>query len=219
MLFAAGRGERLRPLTDTLPKPLLSVYGRPLIDWHLLKLSQAGILDVVINVSYLSEKIMTHVGSGARFGLNVHYSLEPEALESGGGLATAAPFLGTGPIAVVSADIFSDIDYNALVHIGASLERNRAHWWLVAQRAGAPGGEFSLRGERVIPANDEAMTLASIGLIHSALLQDWPRHQKFRLLPHYQHWVANGWVTGTVHDGTWENVTSSLDLARLQQPY
>jgi N-acetyl-alpha-D-muramate 1-phosphate uridylyltransferase len=219
MVFAAGRGERLRPLTDTLPKPLLCVYGKPLIDWHLLKLRHAGILDVVINVSYLSEKIMNHVGSGARFGLNVNYSFEPEALESGGGLATAAPLLGSGPIALVSADIFSDIDYSALPRVGATLEHNRAHWWFVAQRPGAPGGEFSLHNDRVIPANDDAMTLASIGLVHSSLLQDWPRQQKFKLLPYYQNWVANGWVSGSVHAGTWENVTSPLDLARLQQTY
>jgi N-acetyl-alpha-D-muramate 1-phosphate uridylyltransferase len=220
MLFAAGRGERLRPLTDGLPKPLLSVFGKPLIDWHLEKLCAAGILDVVINVSYLAEKIIAHVGDGAGYGLRVRYSHEPTPLEAGGGLATAVPLLGDGPIAVVSADIFSDLDYAKLNTCGADLTKSnakrRAHWWLVPPRAGEPGGEFSLQEGRVISPNSQPLTLASIGVLHTSLLADWPRNQVFKLLPHYQAWVANDWVGGTLHTGQWENVTSALDLARLQ---
>jgi N-acetyl-alpha-D-muramate 1-phosphate uridylyltransferase len=216
MLFAAGRGERLRPLTDSLPKPLLSVYGKPLIDWHLEKLSAAGIVDVVVNVSYLAEKIIAHVGDGARFGVRVRYSHEPVALEAGGGLGTAASLLGEGAIAVVSADIFSDIDYQKLVNYGAKLPENRAHWWFVTPRADSPGGEFSLKNELVVAPDNQPLTLTSIGLIHSSLLRDWPVGEKFKLLPHYQNWVARGWVTGSLHTGQWENVTSPLDLLRLQ---
>jgi N-acetyl-alpha-D-muramate 1-phosphate uridylyltransferase len=216
MLFAAGRGERLRPLTDQLPKPLLSVYGRPLIDWHLSKLAQAGITDVVINVSYLAEKVMAHVGDGARYGVRVQYSVESQALEAGGGLATAAPLLGEGVVAILSADIYSDLDYRALTACAAQLDNGRAHWWFVPATAGAPGGEFSLQGDRVVAPDAHALTLASIGVAHSSLFSDWPRGEKFKLLPHYQAWVERGWVTGTMHRGAWENVTSALDLARLQ---
>jgi N-acetyl-alpha-D-muramate 1-phosphate uridylyltransferase len=216
MVFAAGRGERLRPLTDSLPKPLLEVYGKPLIDWHLEKLSAAGIVDVVVNVSHLAEKIITHVGDGARFGLSVRYSHEAVALEAGGGLATAAPMLEDGAIAVVSADIYSTIDYGMLATCGATLPENRAHWWFVEPRADAPGGEFSLNNAQVIAPDHHPLTLASIGVIHSSLLRGWPVGEKFKLLPYYQQWVARGWVTGSLHTGQWENVTSPLDLLRLQ---
>jgi N-acetyl-alpha-D-muramate 1-phosphate uridylyltransferase len=220
MLFAAGRGERLRPATDALPKPLLSVHGKPLIDWHLENFCAAGIIDVVINVSYLAEKIIAHVGDGARYGLRVRYSREIAPLEAGGGLATAAPLLGDGPIAVVSADIFSDLDYGQLYTCGADLIKTngklRAHWWLVPPRAGEPGGEFSLDAGRVVLPNHQPLTLASIGVIDASLIADWPRNQAFKLLPHYQSWVANGWVSGTLFTGRWENVTSAIDLARLQ---
>jgi N-acetyl-alpha-D-muramate 1-phosphate uridylyltransferase len=216
MLFAAGRGERLRPHTDTLPKPLLSVYGKPLIDWHLEKLCAAGILDVVVNVSHLAEKIIAHVGDGTRFGVRVKYSHEALALEAGGGLATAASLLGDGAIAVVSADIYSDIDYHTLVTCGAKLPENRAHWWFVEPRADTPGGEFSLRNQQVIAPNHHPLTLANIGVLHSSLLSGWPVGEKFKLLPHYQQWVARDWVTGALHIGQWENVTSALDLLRLQ---
>lgn len=216
MIFAAGRGERLRPLTDSMPKPLLEVYGKPLIDWHLEKLSAAGILDVVVNVSHLAEKIIAHVGDGARFGLSVRYSREVVALEAGGGLATAAPMLGDGAIALVSADIYSMIDYGMLAACGAKLPENRAHWWFVAPRADAPGREFSLNNTRVIAPDHHPLTLASIGVIHSSLLRSWPVGEKFKLLPYYQQWVARDWVTGSLHTGQWENVTSPLDLLRLQ---
>lgn len=217
MIFAAGRGARMRPLTDLTPKPLLPVYGKPLIDWHLEKLARAEIRRVVINVNHLADKIVEHIGDGTRYGVAVTYSYEPVPLEAGGGLATAAGALGDGPIAVISADIFTDLDYGLLRTYGATLPRDRAHWWFAPPHKNAPGREFSLRADGVVTLPDEhALTLANIGVMHTSLIADWPRQRAFKLLPHYQAWVRKGWVTGTVIPGQWENVTTVADIERLR---
>jgi MurNAc alpha-1-phosphate uridylyltransferase len=216
MIFAAGRGARMRPLTDATPKPLLPVFGKPLLQWHLEKLAAAKIVDVVINVSYLAQQIMDYVGDGSQFGVRAQFSVEPIALEAGGGLATAAPLLGNGAIVVISSDVYSDLDYALFRTYGATLASDRAHWWFAPQHANAPGREFSLRNGRVFPPGDDAQTLANVGLVHSSLIADWPRGKAFKLLPHYQAWVGNGWVTGSHIEGRWENVTDPLDLERLR---
>jgi N-acetyl-alpha-D-muramate 1-phosphate uridylyltransferase len=216
MVFAAGRGERLRPLTDHTPKPLLPVYGKPLLDWHLEKLAAAGMTDVVINVSHLADKIIEHVGNGKRFGLNVQYSIEPIALEAGGGLATAAPMLGDGVIAMMSADIYSTLDYSHFHTYAADFGRNRAHWWFAPPHQNALGREFMLNeGHVQLAEGQNAHTWASIALIHSSLIANWPRGEKFKLLGHFEQWVRHGWVTGSFIDGQWENVTTAEDLQRL----
>lgn len=216
LILAAGRGERLRPLTDAVPKPLLEIHGVPLIDRHLHKLCAVGIVDIVINVSYRAQQIMDHVGDGTRFGVRVRYSHEPLALESGGGLATAAPLLGDGPIAIVSADLFSNIHYAALTTYGATLQPHRAHMWFVPPRPDAPGREFSVDANGTVIEKDEsAVTYAGVILLHSTLLIPMPRGQKYPLLPHLTQWVSARWVSGEIHHGIWDNVTSVQDIVRL----
>ncbi len=206
----------MRPLTDDTPKPLLKVRGKALIDWHLEKCVASGITEIVINTSYLADKITAHVGDGSRFGARIQYSHEPQALESGGGLGTAAPLLGDGYAAIISADIFCDIDFSLFRTFGADLPAQSAFFWFVQPRPDAPGREFSLSGDgRVIPPNDNPLTLANIGLIHTSLLQSWPRGVKYTLMPSYQSWVKRGIVHGRIHTGLWENITSPSDLTRL----
>jgi hypothetical protein len=119
MILAAGRGERMRPLTDTLPKPLLPAGGRPLIAWHLAKLAAAGVRDVVVNHAHLGHLIESTLGDGSAFGLRLHYSPEAEALETAGGIANALPLLGDAPFVVVNGDVFTDFPYDALVRAAA----------------------------------------------------------------------------------------------------
>jgi len=114
MILAAGRGERMRPLTDSTPKVMLEVAGRPLIEWHLDKLRQAGVERVVINHAWLGEQIARHLGDGARFGVEILYSAEKEALESAGGIANALPLIGEHPFMVVNGDVFTDLDFATL---------------------------------------------------------------------------------------------------------
>src|SRR5580704_3223808 len=141
MLLAAGRGERMRPLTDALPKPLLSVGGRPLIGWHLQALARAGIRDVVVNLSWLGEKLRAALGDGAAFGVSIRYSEEgPVALETGGGIFRALPLLGPDPFLVVSGDIWTDIDFG-----GVRLEPGAlAHLVLVENPPHHLRGDFAL---------------------------------------------------------------------------
>jgi N-acetyl-alpha-D-muramate 1-phosphate uridylyltransferase len=218
MILAAGRGERMRPLTDVNPKPLLVVRGKPLIDWHLEKLAAAGFSQVVINVSHLADRIVAHVGTGARYGLTVYFSHEPEALESGGGVAWAAPLLragGDGPFALISADVFSEMDYASLVPQATALTHHAAHLWLVVPKPNQPGREFSLRDGQVHIDSENALTWASIAVLHSSYLENMPRGQKFKLMPYFQNWIAQGRMSGEIFSGAWENVTSAEDIVRL----
>lgn len=205
----------MHPLTETTPKPLLEVKGKPLIGWHLEKLARAQFTHVVINVSHLAQQIVDYVGDGTRYGLEVRYSHERIALEAGGGLATASPLLADGVIAVISADVYSDLDYRVFRTYGATLAPNRAHWWFAPARLNAPGREFSLRNGRVYMPGEDAQSLANLGLMHTSLFRDWPAGEKFKLLPYYQEWVRKGWVTGEHVPGQWENVTTPFDLDRL----
>ena len=147
MILAAGRGERMRPLTDTLPKPLLEVGGKPLIEWHVEKLAAAGFTHIVINHAHLGALIEDALGDGARFGVRIDYSPEAVALETAGGIAQALTLLGAAPFAVVNADVFSDFDYARLaVAARTLLARDRiAHLILVANPAHHRDGDFALQ--------------------------------------------------------------------------
>jgi N-acetyl-alpha-D-muramate 1-phosphate uridylyltransferase len=221
MIMAAGRGVRMQPLTDTTPKPLLQVAGKALIDWHLEKLKVAGFSDVVINVSHLAEQIVAHVGDGARFGLRVHYSVEAAPLETGGGIATASPLLGDGWFALISADVFSDIDYRVLAARGAALRGHEGHLELVPRRNGLIG-EYRLEGNRarmVGDANEQGarFTWASIGAFRVAAFADLPKNTPFVLLPHYKRWCAEGLLTAHVHQGQWENLGTVAEFNDLNR--
>ncbi|MBL8510229.1 MAG: nucleotidyltransferase family protein [Betaproteobacteria bacterium] len=217
MILAAGRGNRMRPLTDTTPKPLLTVQGKPLIDWHLEKLAAAGFTDVVINVSYLAEQITHHVGNGTRYGLNVQWSPEPIALETGGGIATASPMLGDDWFALISADIYTDLDYHQLAALGQRLGPDQANLLLVPHRTGL-AGEYILDQGQVQPANHDSTTRyawASLGVFQTSLFHNLPRGQPFVLMPSFKQWMAARRLIGTVFNGQWENLSTPDELATL----
>jgi N-acetyl-alpha-D-muramate 1-phosphate uridylyltransferase len=217
MILAAGRGERMRPLTDALPKPLVVVRGAPLIEHHINKLVAIGIERIIINASYLADVLRSRLGSGSRFGCELIYSVEPVPLESGGGVATASVHFRSKVVALVSADIYSDFDYRRLLHPALAIEKaqTKAHFVMVPAIAGAPGGEFALDADGRISLGTPRHTLASIGLVSTAQCQALPRGQPFALLPSYQQWVRERAVTGEMHHGLRVNVTSFSDVETL----
>lgn len=217
MILAAGRGERMRPLTDRLPKPLVVVRGAPLIEHHIRKLVAIGVKRIVINASYLADVLMSALGDGSRFGCELIYSLESEPLESGGGVATASRHFQSKVILLVSADIYSDFDYARLVQPADAIEKaqTKAHFVMVPLVAGVPGGEFALETDGYVSLAKPRLTLASIGLLSVAECQTWPRGHRFALLPAYQRWVRERAVTGEMHHGQRVNVTSFADVEAL----
>ena len=217
MILAAGRGERMRPLTDRLPKPLVVVRGAPLIEHHIRKLTAIGIRRIVINASYLADVLMAHLGNGARFGCELIYSLEAEPLESGGGVATACRLFQSKVMVLVSADIYSDFDYARLLPPAAAIGKaqTKAHFVMVPSVAGVPGGEFALAADGFVSLGKPRLTLASIGLLSVLECQTWPREQRFALLPTYQQWVREHAVTGEMHHGQRVNVTAFADVEAL----
>jgi len=211
MVLAAGRGERLRPLTDSTPKPMLLVRGQPLIHWHLAALARAGVREVVINLAWLGEAIRAGVGKGERFGLTVHYSQEPPgALEAGGGIHQALPLLGDAPFLVVNSDTYTDIDF-ARLRIGTGA---LAHLVLVPNPDHHPRGDFALQDGEVRDAPEPRLTYAGIGIYRPGL---FARCQpgRFPLLPLLQAAIAERRLTGERYDGRWVDVGSAQRLAAL----
>ncbi|SEP13225.1 N-acetylmuramate alpha-1-phosphate uridylyltransferase MurU [Aquisalimonas asiatica] len=211
MILAAGRGERMRPLTDHTPKPLLPVAGRPLIDWHLQRLADAGVSEVVINLAWLGEQIAEHVGDGSRWGLRVRYSREGDAaLETGGGIARALPWLGNAPFLVVNGDVWCDYDPAPLLQPMDGL----AHLVLVPNPAHNPEGDFGLVRGRVVTGGGERLTFSGIGVYAPALFDGHPGGA-FRLAPLLREAAEQGRVSGTRHDGLWCDVGTPERLEAL----
>ena len=212
MVLAAGRGERMRPLTDNVPKPLLTVGGKPLIVYHLEKLSRLGIKQVVINLAWLGGQIRAALGDGARWGLQIHYSDEGEqALETGGGIFQALPLLGAQPFLVVNADVFTEFDFGTLQIARESL----AQLVLVANPMHHPRGDFALINGRVQEQGGARWTYSGIGLYRPELFAGCSPG-KFPLLPLLRRAIAGGRLHGQVFDGTWSDVGSVERLAALQ---
>lgn len=211
MLLAAGRGERLRPLTDSTPKPLLQVRGRPLIAWHLAALARAGVAEVVVNLSWLGEQIRASVGDGSAFGLAVRYSEEPPgALEAGGGIHQALPLLGDAPFLVVNADIHTDFDFATLRLAPPDL----AQLVLVPNPQQHPRGDFSLAGGRVGREAAPRYTYSGIGIYHPDMFAGCAPG-RFPLLPLLERAIAAGRLGGEVHPGSWTDVGTPQRLAAL----
>jgi N-acetyl-alpha-D-muramate 1-phosphate uridylyltransferase len=220
MILAAGRGERMRPLTDATPKPLLKVAGKCLIDYHLEKFARAGIRDVVINVSWLAEQIIAHVADGARFGVRVHWSYEAVPLETGGGVATAIELLGNGPFVVICADVYTEFDYAKLHAMAASLDGHIGANLLLVPRQTSLVGEYQLDGQRLYPAAsgsaiEATYTWASLGVFRTELFNALPQKQPFRLMPHFIEWMAASLMTGELYRGLWENLGDAQQLDEL----
>ena len=220
MLLAAGRGERMRPLTDTVPKPLLEVGGKPLIVWQIERLVRAGFTDLVINVSYRGDQIVDALGDGARFGASIRYSREPEPMETAGGIAHALPLLGEGSVIVAAADVYAELDYRRLA---ARLDDDDAgggvHLVLVPNPPFRPQGDYTLalgpQPARVGLEGSPRWTWSGIGVFPVALLREIPLGRKLALLPFFADWIGRGLVRGEVYRGPWDNLGTPEQLARL----
>jgi N-acetyl-alpha-D-muramate 1-phosphate uridylyltransferase len=212
MLLAAGRGERMRPLTDELPKPLLPVRGKPLIVHHLERLATCGVHEVVINVAWLGERIRAALGDGSAFGLSIRYSEEgAQALETGGGIFQALPWLGSDPFLVVNGDVFTDFDFGAL----SIASEAWAHLVLVPNPLQHPQGDFGLDDGRVVETGSARWTYSGIGL-YRAQLFDGCQPGRFPLLPLLRRAIAAGRLSGEIYRGAWSDVGTVERLAALQ---
>ena len=218
MILAAGRGERMRPLSDVTPKPLLEAGGKPLVAWQIERLVAAGFSEIVINVAHRAEAIEAALGDGSRFGATIRYSREPEPLDVAGGIATALPLLDSGVALVVSGDLYTDYDYASLAGrakaFASSTAPPHAHMVMVTNPAYHPGGDFALR-DGYLSLEGRRLTFGNIALYRTALFRELPRGQKLPILPLYLDWIARGWVSGEHYSGTWANVGTPADLEQL----
>ena len=213
MILAAGRGERMRPLTLVRPKPLLEAGGAPLIVHHLRALVRAGFEDVVVNLSWLGVQIREALGDGSRHGLRIHYSEEgPEPLETGGGIFRALPLLGAGPFLVLNGDTWSDIPYGDLRERLAA--RDLAHLVLVPNPAHNDRGDFVLDNGRIVETAGERLTFSGVG-IYRAELFDGCRDGVFKLAPLLRAAARDGRASGEVHTGAWLDIGTPERLAEL----
>ncbi|RFA31276.1 mannose-1-phosphate guanylyltransferase [Alkalilimnicola ehrlichii] len=213
MILAAGRGERMRPLTDRMPKPLLPVAGRPLIVHHIEALKAAGIRDIVINTAWLGERITEALGDGAAFGVRLAYSDEgSQALETGGGIFKALPLLGDEPFIVVNGDVWTDFSFESLPEVPTGV----AHLVLVDNPSHHPEGDFRLQAGRVVEDQGERFTFSGIGVYRPQLFADC-RPGAFRLAPLLRAAIARGDVTGEHHGGHWIDVGTPARLAALDR--
>ncbi|HEY0199366.1 MAG TPA: nucleotidyltransferase family protein [Rhodanobacter sp.] len=226
LIFAAGLGERMRPLTDRTPKPLLPVGGKPLIVWHLEKLAAAGVHYVVINTSHLAEQFPDTLGDGSRWGLRIRYAYEgPMPLETGGGMLNALPLLGTEPFIAVNGDIWTDADFAAL----PDAPRGLAHLLLVDNPAQHPGGDFVLDGEGTVHDHGEPrLTFSGVGMYRREVLEGWRNAigeadgadhvpARFRLVPLLRAAMERRLVSGTHHYGKWTDVGTPERLDALNR--
>lgn len=213
MILAAGRGERLRPQTDQLPKALVAVAGRALIAWQLERLARAGFREVVINVSWLGAAIEAHLGNGRAFGVSIAYSREAEPLESAGGIAQARALLGAAPFALVNADIWCDYELARLRR--HDLGRDLAHLVLTANPPHHPAGDFTLRAGRAGNAPTPRYTYTGISLIDPALVAPVTAGAKASLAPLLRAAADAGRLSGELHEGTWRDAGTAARVAEL----
>ena len=213
-ILAAGRGERMRPLTDHTPKPLLPAGGKPLIVWHLERLAAAGFKEIVVNHAHLGSQIEAALGDGAQWGLHIQYSPEPPgALETAGGIAAALPLLGKEPFLVVNGDVYCDIDFGRFLKSTAD-----AHLVMVPNPAHHNGGDFSLDGARVVYANGEqTFTYSGIAVFTPAFFAGVKPGSIMKLRPLLDAAIAAGTLTGERHTGRWVDVGTPQRLAELDQ--
>jgi len=224
LVLAAGLGERMRPLTNTTPKPLLPAGGKPLIAWHLEKFAAMGIRDVVVNTSWLAPRFPEVLGDGERWGVRLHYSYEgPVPLETGGGMLRALPLLGDAPFLAVNGDVWTDFDFALLPHA----PRGVAHLAMVDNPPQHPQGDFALLEDgRVVDGGAPRFTFAGIGVYRPELFDDWRSiigdapganedPPRFRTPPLLRAAMARGAVDGTHHRGRWTDVGTPERLAEL----
>jgi MurNAc alpha-1-phosphate uridylyltransferase len=218
LILAAGRGERLRPLTDTIPKPLLEVGGRSLIDWQVERLVSAGFTDLVVNHAHLGAMIEASLGDGRRFGARIRYSPESPALETAGGIAKALELLAGEPFVTVSGDIHTEFDYATLREPMDAVARDPAsrpiHLVLVDNPPWHAQGDMGLREGRVTREGAK-LTYGNIAVFHPAIFRDIAQGTRLKLFPWLYGFVDEGRVTGEHYRGPWDNVGTAAQLAAL----
>jgi N-acetyl-alpha-D-muramate 1-phosphate uridylyltransferase len=211
MVLAAGRGERMRPITDILPKPLVPVADKPLIGYHLERLARAGVAEVVINLSWLGDRIRAALGDGREYRLSITYSDEgPVPLETGGGIFNALPLLGPEPFLVVNGDTWSDIDYGHL----ALEDGANGHIVLVPNPAHNPRGDFGMEGDRVVEREVDRLTYSGVGVYRPEFFVGCSPG-RFPMLPLMKRAIAARLLRGELHQGEWCDVGTPERLATL----
>ena len=218
MVLAAGRGERMRPLTDACPKPLLPVAGEPMLLRHLAALARAGVRDVVVNHAHLGQQIADAVGDGARWGLRVTLSPESPALETAGGIARALRWLGEAPFLVMAGDVVTDWDPRRATTIAAQMQAGGLDAWcvLVDNPAHHPGGDFGLAGGRLTDGDAGArLTFSGIGVYHPRLFAATAPDVPSKLAPLLRDAIARGTAGAERHDGRWHDVGTPQRLAEV----
>lgn len=210
MILAAGRGERMHPLTDTTPKPLLKVGGKALIEYHLDNIKQAGLHDVVINHAWLGEQIEARLGDGSRYGLNIEYSREAEALETAGGIQRALPVLGDEPFIVINGDIWTDYSLASLPQALTGL----AHLVMVTNPPHHRLGDFMLRSGELLPEGKDCLTFSGIGLYRPELFTGL-KPGKSPLAPLLREAMENRNITGEHYTGQWFDIGTPQRLREL----
>lgn len=202
MILAAGRGERMRPLTDHTPKPLLRVGGKPLIVWHLIRLAKAGFKQIVINHAHLGAQIEQVLGDGSLWGVQIQYSPEKIALETAGGIANSLPLLGNAPFLVVNGDIFTDIDFATLTLVPKHL----AHLVLVDNPVQHPQGDFAIQDGFLKNAGEPKLTFSGVGIYHPDLFAGVVRGQPAKLAPLFRQAVAQNLASAQHYQGIWHDI-------------
>lgn len=224
MILAAGRGQRMRPLTDHTPKPLLPVGGKPLIVWHIEKLVAAGIPDIVINTAWLGEKLQSALGDGASYGARLVWSAEDPPLETAGGIARALPALGPEPFLVVNGDVWCDWDFRAALSCAEALVQCEALAWLllVDNPAHNPQGDFLLAPQghifhvpELAPAKSVSLTFSGIGVYDPRLFVGVSGDDPAPLAPVLRHAMQHHAVIGSQHQGMWWDIGTPERLQQL----
>jgi MurNAc alpha-1-phosphate uridylyltransferase len=219
MILAAGRGARMRPLTDHTPKPLLEAGGKALIVWHIERLRDAGFRDLVINHAWLGHRIEAALGDGSRFGVKIAYSPEGEALETAGGIAQALPLLGPAPFAVVNGDVFCDFDFRRLLLARERMAGLAAWLVMVPNPPQHPEGDFVLDTgwlrDRTAGAATPAWTFSGIGVYQPSFFSGVARGDKAKLAPLLREGMHLRMIAGELHAGAWTDVGTPERLAAL----
>jgi MurNAc alpha-1-phosphate uridylyltransferase len=218
MILAAGRGERMRPLTDACPKPLLPAGGKPLIVWQIERLVAAGIHELVINHAHLGKQIEAALGDGRNFGARIVYSPEQEALETAGGIANALHLLGAEPFLVVSADIYCECDYRQLIEAAPQLDATtQAFLWMVDNRPWHPGGDFALRDGLLHLDGEPRLTYSNLGIFLPEFFAGIAPGTRLPLRPLFDLAIPAGRIKGARLSGLWENIGNPAQLAALDK--
>lgn len=221
MILAAGLGNRMRPLTDHIPKPLLCAGNKPLIEYHLENLQRAGIQEVIINLAYLGEKIRAHLGNGERWSLHIHYSQEPEPLETGGAILQALELLGEGTFLLINGDVWCDLEFSELITRELPAGQ-QGHLLLVPNPAFHPKGDFALDDLGMLledpqKTHPRRLTFAGISLLKPALVSSYPnKREKFPLVETFRHAITRQQLSGQVHRGHWSDVGTPERLQQLE---